>query len=106
MAELQEQFLRDQNGNPFGGQTSGIGLLVHWQNGPLGVVGADRVSQNGAFVEDVIRAAIGRLRFFQRTKFACDYNAEAISHLHAALNSLAERTADRTRRGVEGKHEL
>lgn len=95
----------DENGNPTGGHTFGVGLEIHWQNGPLGR-GDDRKEQNGAFVEDVIRAAIRRLEFFQASKFSCPGNLSAINALSAALVALEKRTADREKRGVEGTHEV
>lgn len=94
----------DDNGNPAGGCTQGMGFVISWQNGPLAVDGVRR-EPNGAFVEDVIRAAIDRLEFYQRSKFASGYNADAIVSLHAALVSLNARTHDREARGVEGTHQ-
>lgn len=93
----------DENGNPDGGVTNGRGLDIRWQKGPLGT-GADRKEANGAFVEDVINAAIGRLEFYQSSKFACDENAQALNHLHRAMVCLRQRTANRQVRGVEGTH--
>ncbi len=92
----------DDNGNPAGGCTSGRGFVVSWQNGPLGR-GNDR-RPNGAFVEDVIAAAEDRIEFYQSSKFACDYNAEAIDHLRKAIDALQRRTRDRKAKGVEGTH--
>ncbi|MGE4195943.1 MAG: hypothetical protein AB7G11_02310 [Phycisphaerales bacterium] len=91
----------DDQGNPAGGQSYGRGFTIEWQNGPLGR-GEHRQAPNGAFVEDVIGAAIDRLEYFQRGKFACDANAEAVTYLHLALRRLEARTAEREARGVEG----
>ena len=63
-----------------------------------------RREPNGAFVEDVINAAMGRLDFYQEGKFACAANEEALKHLLAARHALEERTAERLDRGVEGTH--
>lgn len=93
----------DESGNPAGGHTSGIGIDIHWQNGPLGR-GDDRVEPNGAFVEGVIAAAVDRLEYYQRSKFNCRENALAITKLQEALHWLGHRTADRERREVEGTH--
>lgn len=93
----------DSNGNPAGGCTSGHGFTISWQNGPLGR-GDDRRKPNGAFVQDVISAAIDRILFYQSTKFACDDNAEALENLQTALNALRRRTRDREARDVEGTH--
>lgn len=96
----------DSNGNPAGGSTAGVGIAIEWQDGPLGR-GADREAPNGAFVEGVIEAAIGRLRFYQTAsggKFACRENAIALTKLEEALMWLDKRTADREARLVEGTH--
>lgn len=95
----------DANGNPAGGTTFGRGFAIGWQNGPLGR-DEGRKEPNGAFVEDVIKAALDRLEYYQRSKFACDYNARAINGLKAALESLNERTANRESRAVEGTHSV
>lgn len=93
----------DENGNPAGGNVSGVGLYIEWQDGPLGR-GADREEPNGAFVETVIAAAKQRIEHYQSTRFACPENATAIEHLEVALAHLQARTADRERREVEGTH--
>ena len=105
MIEHQHHNL-DVEGNPAGGRTKGTGFDIEWQNGPLGV-GADRKAPNGAFVEDVLRAVIGRIEFYQTAsnrKFACRENAIALTHLETALLWLEKRTDDREARGVEGTH--
>lgn len=93
----------DANGNPAGGCTQGTGFTISWQNGPLGR-GEDRQEPNGAFVETVIQAAVDRLEFYQKSKFASVFNEDALNHLYAALKRLKERTADREARDVEGTH--
>lgn len=90
----------DANENPGGGITSSRGLTISWQNGTL-----DK-EPNGAFVEDVIGAAIDRLKYYQQSKFTCEANAHAIIFLESALESLHSRTKDRENRGVEGTHQL
>ena len=90
-------------GQPAGGCTYGVGFAISWQNGPLGT-GADRKEPNGAFVEDIIKAAIDRLEFYQRGGFACQENAEAIGFLEGALNRLWNRTRRRINAGTEGTH--
>lgn len=94
----------DSRGNPAGGHTYATGLCIHWQDGPLSVNG-EQLEPSGCFVETVIEAAMNRLEFYQRTKFASKYNSLAISHLGHALHHLRERTEDREDRGVEGTHE-
>lgn len=95
----------DANGAPSGGATYGRGFAISWQNGPLGR-GDDRKEPNGAFVEDVIMAAIDRIDYYQRSPFRSDYNGRARYHLARALAALNERTADREKRDVEGTHTL
>jgi hypothetical protein len=82
-----------------------MGLLINWQNGPLGR-GEDRREPNGAFVETVIDAAKQRLEFYQQSRFACEENKAAISYLEAALEILNARTLKREKRNVEGLHEV
>ena len=113
----------DQNGNPVGGSVEGKGLLISWQDGPLGqhlrdcatgnrpVVEAcechDRgglKKPNGAFVETVIAAVVQRIRHYNSGKFSCRENALAITHLEEALHWLNARTRRREEAGVEGTH--
>ena len=103
----------DENGNPTGGSVQGCGIDIKWQNGPLkwdyekNTYGTE---PNGAFTEDVILAAITRLKFFQenpdgsRAKFACRENACAITHLEEALMWLQARHDNRVERQVQGEH--
>lgn len=104
-AGIVQHFITDSNGNPAGGVSQARGILVAWQNGPLGT-GAERQEPNGAFVEDVIKIALGRLEFYQDSKFNCEENAIAINSLRTALQALRLRTAKRELRGVEGTHEV
>lgn len=101
--QITEHHDLDSDGNPAGGKSSGTGIAIQWQDGPLGR-GADRKEPNGAFVEGVINAALGRLQHYQITKFACRENALAITKLEEALHWLNHRTAQREARDVEGTH--
>ena len=92
-----------EDGKPAGGFVNGTGIKIKWQEGPLGR-GEDRKEPNGAFVEDVIAAAIQRIEHYQSSIFACRENAIALTHLETALLWLNKRTADREARGVEGTH--
>ena len=105
MQVLVQDHWRDTDGNPAGGRTSGTGIEIHWQDGSLGC-GADVRGPNGAFVEGVISAALGRLEHYQESKFWCRENALAITKLQEALHWLQHRTADREFRAVEGTHEV
>jgi hypothetical protein len=103
---LNESHTLDDSGNPAGGTTEGTGISIRWQAGPLGR-GADRKEPNGAFVEGVIQAAIGRINFYQTAsggRFACAENEEALRYLSNALGVLNARTAAREARAVEGTH--
>jgi hypothetical protein len=111
-----DQHWTDEEGRPAGGVIFGRGFCISFQNGPLGR-GETRRSPNGAFVEDIIGAAISRLEFYQTGrettvvpspvgvgKFNCKENAEALHHLYEALEWLTKRTSSREARGVEGTH--
>jgi len=100
---ITENHMSDENGNPAGGTTTGTGIDIKWQEGPLNIDGVRR-EPNGAFVEDVIKAAVGRLKHYQASKFVCRENALAITKLEEALHWLDHRTKDREDRGVEGTH--
>lgn len=121
-----EEHWTDDQDRPAGGVSSGRGFTISWQNGPLGrhsgdcllpdptrkfspdgvcAVDCTRREPNGAFVEDVIQAVIGRIEFYQASGFACDENAEAVKHLDLAAHALALRTRSRENKGVEGTHE-
>jgi hypothetical protein len=99
------QHNNDENGNPAGGTTTGTGISINWQNGPLGrPEDGTRVEPNGAFVEGVIAAAIDRLEYYQASKFKCRENALAITKLEEALHWCGHRTAKREAQKVEGTH--
>lgn len=101
--EIVEEHRSDNNGNPAGGTTSGTGFKIDWQNGPL-MVDGQRVEPNGAFVEGIIAAAIGRIKFYQQSRFNCRENSLALTKLEESLHWLQARTATRTKQGVEGTH--
>ena len=93
----------DASGNPAGGCTFGDGFAISWQNGPLGR-DENRKAANGAFVENIIAAAIGRLEYYQSSRFNCKENADALEHLKLALAACNSRTARRESQKVEGTH--
>jgi len=102
---IKSEHWHDAQRNPAGGVTQGVGFTISWQNGPLGKPGSpERRPPNGAFVEDVIKAAADRLNFYQAGRFGCAENEEALMHLDAALGALRKRTERRTTAGVEGTH--
>lgn len=115
----------DSEGTPAGGYVHGCGFSIIWQNGALKETQAihldddgktisaelsetlDKIAiPNGAFVENVLYACIDRLQYFQNSKFANQYNADAIHHIETAIAELNARTAEREARGVEGKHQV
>lgn len=105
MQPVQARHDLDKDGNPAGGRTLGAGILIDWQNGPLGR-GEARKEPNGAFVEGVILAAIDRLEFYNAGRFKCRENSLAITKLEEALHWLGHRTANRENKGVEGTHQV
>jgi len=104
VSPIKQEHWLDENGNPAGGSSFGCGFAISWQNGPLNR-GAKRKEPNGAFVENIIKAAIGRLEHYQTTKFACKENADALANLQRALACCNARTANREARQVEGTHQ-
>lgn len=101
--QVKQQHWTDPDGKPAGGVANGIGFYIEWQNGPLGR-GEDRKEPNGAFVCDILEAALGRLDHFQGGAFRCRENAIAITKIEEALLWLGKRRAEREARGVEGTH--
>ena len=98
-----EEHWKDAEGRPAGGVSTGLGFTISWQNGLLGR-GNQRRKPNGAFVEDVLQAVIGRLNAYQKSPFACDENATALEHLECAAAVLDARTQRREQAGTEGTH--
>ncbi len=104
--QIRSNHQTDANGHPSGGDTKGLGLSIIWQRGPLRTADGEVKEPNGCFVETVIEAAVDRLEYYQHTKFASDFNEEAIEHLQNAIAALERRTASRVERNVEGTHEV
>lgn len=107
----------DENENPTGGEVSlhvtkngdeeFPALIINWQDGPRGDAVTKQLDEpNGAFVEDVLWAALQRLEFFNNSKFRCRENSIAITKIEEALFVLKDRQLSRTDRGVEGSHEV
>lgn len=111
----------DSDGNPTGGSVRGMGIKIDWQDGPLGRHAPDcvvsgrpscsadctRVPPNGAFVEDVIDAALQRIQFLNNAsdgRFRCRENSLAITKLEEALHWLDARTQRRESAGTEGTY--
>lgn len=94
------------NDTPTGGSVIGKGIDIQWQDGARAVGTEEMQDSNGAFVEDVIYAALQRLQFFNETQYRSRENSMAITHLEEALGALNLRRLARQVRGVEGKHEV
>lgn len=92
-----------EEGHDAGGHFIGTGVRIDWQRGPRRSEPHGAISEkNGAFVEDVIYAALQRLEHFQGGKFPSEHNVTAIDCLKQALLALGRRQIDRIERGVEG----
>ena len=74
---------------------------ISFQNGPIGEVGVNGVSNEAllAVVED-------RLLGFQSGPYACRDNAVALTKIQEAMMWLQKRTHERMARGVEGTHKV
>jgi hypothetical protein len=57
---------------------------------------------NGISNEVLLAIVRDRLECYQKSKFACDKNGHALVQIIGAMSALAERSAERTSRGVEG----
>ena len=92
------------NGDPAGGtfhvvaKDGGVLMSGTWQNGPVAENG-----ENGVGVENLLNIVADRLRFYQKSRFACPENADALADVEHALSRLNDRTARRTAAGVEGR---
>lgn len=100
-----QQHWSNEDEVPTGGVSSGQGFTISWQNGDLGRPG-NRKEPNGAFVEDVLDAVIGRIEYYEDSKFACDENKKALVALKQAAKVLDDRTKSRKLRNVEGTHQV
>jgi hypothetical protein len=103
--EISSSHFTDGNRVPCGGTTYGQGFCIGWQNGPLLGLDGERIDANGAFVEDILVAAQGRIEHYQQTRFACTENALALEYIRLALDCLESRTKRRQAAGVEGSHQ-
>jgi len=74
-------------------------LKVLFQNGPIGEVGVNGITQ-----EVLLAIVADRLQSFEAGPYACAENAEALKHIEAAQEALLSRTKARMARGVEGTH--
>lgn len=78
-------------------KTGDIVSQIHFQEGPIKEHGVNGVSN-----EDLILMVVDRLESFQDSEYVCEENAEAITHLMKAIESLRARTNKRIAEGIEG----
>jgi hypothetical protein len=74
---------------------------INWQRGPLNEEG-----RNGAFVIEVLEAVRSQIQYFQDSKFACEENATALSHIDLALTALNCRRNRRQTQNILGTHAI
>ena len=106
----------DVDNNPTGGRVMLLNepayseddelIKIQWQDGPRKREDGSLKPANGAFVEDVIWAALQRLEFFNEGKYRDRANSIAITHLEQALQALKDRQLERSFRGVEGEYKV
>lgn len=78
-------------------ETGEVVTQIYFQEGPIKENGVNGVSN-----EDLILMVINRLESFQESEYVCEENAEAITHLMEAIESLRARTNKRIAEGIEG----
>lgn len=79
---------------------SHVECTIRFQNGPIQERGI-----NGVSGEAILAVLIDRYEDFQAGPYACQENADALTHLQAAMACLHSRTKARIERGVEGTME-
>lgn len=100
---IESHHWNDGDGNPAGGHVFGTGFSIAWQRGTT-VMADGSQERNGAFVSEILAAVLNRIEYYQSTKFKCEANNEAMSHINKALDALAKRRESRKERGVEDTH--
>lgn len=70
---------------------------LNFQRGPIKEHGVNGISN-----EALLAVIAHRFEGFQRGKFACDDNAEALKHIYAAMECMSKRTQGRVLAQVEG----
>lgn len=69
-----------EDGIPCGGYSYGCGFTILWPN--------RKKSIRGAWITSILKALIHRLETYQRSRFACPENQQALTYLSAALEIL------------------
>lgn len=75
-------------------------VLIQFQQGAR----KDPESIHGLIDSDLLEIVRDRLVAFQNGEFACEYNAEALTHIEAALKSMNNRVEDRINRKILGTY--
>jgi len=87
---MSEHYITEDK-EPVGGYADGIGFTINWQRGLLKFDENKQPLPNGAFVFEIVAAAMDRLQFFQQTKHKSEDNKKAIKYLANALTHLSTR---------------
>lgn len=72
---------------------------IAFQKGPVKEEGV-----NGIFLEDLLLIAIDQVEHFQASEFACEENADTLTHLRNALATTRARQYERSLRNVQGRN--
>ena len=75
--------------------------FIYMQKGPRN----EKSSITGITNEDLLEIVRDRLKSFQSSEYACEYNEKALKHIEDALTLLNDRVQDRAKRNVLGKYE-
>ena len=75
--------------------------FIYMQKGPRNEEG----SITGITNEDLLEIVRDRLKSFQSSEYACEYNEKALEYIEDALTLLNNRVQDRAKRNVLGKYE-
>lgn len=94
----------NDGGYPAGGTTKGVGIEIRWQSAvrPRDADGRPTQPKDGAEVEDVLEAALGRLEFYQTGPLGCPENKTAINAVKGAITALGNRAKARVKAGLSG----
>ena len=80
-------------------ETGKVVNTINFQKGPVQEAGL-----NGVFLEDLLLIAIDQIEHFQNSDFACEENADTLTHLRNALATTRARQYERSLRNVQGRN--
>lgn len=97
----------NQDGNPAGGISTGIGYTIAWQTRPCPILeDGSQPARNGAFLIEVLEACESRLAYYRANgDLDCFENEMALDHLTKAVKHLRVRRDRRKDAGTLGTHE-